>query len=375
MTGKTVSSVRNACQESQRRWQVFAQDECAINAIGIFAQLWIGFSLYCYDHVGTPGWISLLLTFPYPLLLIFLGLYLLRRAEPGVGPIDAAVGENKAAPFHFIFALLHFSDAFLAFYALSAIMADVMPDLSVWEIDFAVSLLCAASLGKNAGYTLPRLAGFLKWLIGALLLYCLIIAVPYGKPSHFFPLLGYGPLSIGKAALWMCGAFSSAASPLLTSCQEERTILLRQKRTVLFPVFCAFLFGLIAYGFSIWLLPIYAMFRPASLGWRLLLITHMTPSIPAWSMEVIGLALLLLLSICRNVSLSSGIMARGMKKNEPRSLPALLLLMMAVPCALNSDSIQRFVLLIAALRSFAAFFILALLCTVSLYRRRKAADA
>jgi hypothetical protein len=47
--------------------------------------------------------------------------------------------------------------------------------------------------------------------------------------------------------------------------------------------------------FSVWLMPVYAMARRETLGWRLLLLTNMTPSIPAWSMEALALLLLFFL--------------------------------------------------------------------------------
>ena len=297
MTNQTLSSVHSEASAEKQRVYTFARERCALSAMVIYAQLWIDFSLYLYDHVSTPGWISLLLIVPYAAAMLCMAKYLLFHTSGCDDPIVFAAGEKASRLFFILLSISPLFDGFISFYALCALIRDVMPDLSAWEGALAVAFTCAYSLSGKKERALPHLGSFLKWIVGILLLYCFLIAIPHGKASHFFPLMGNGIHSILKGSLWMCGSLSAAIWPLI-SAEPAEQMMYKQKASFGFSsVLIAILFALITYGVSIWLLPYYAMARPQALGWRLLLVTHMTPSIPAWSLEVIALLLLLMLSL------------------------------------------------------------------------------
>ncbi len=258
------------------------RDKSGLNALSVYAQLCVGFSLYLYGQVSTPGYLSALLTAPLLLLFFLPARFLARRKKPGISVTVSAAGANGSKIFFLCFSLLHLLDAQLAFFTLCAVVRDVMPDFERTAVALASALFCALGGGEDEG--LSRLSRPLKWLIGALLLYCVVIAVPHGRAAHFFPLLGYGPASILGGTLWISGAVASAVWPLLT---REDTEPPRRFFLTLRAPLLALALGIVTYLASVWLMPVYVMQRPESLGWRMLLLVHMTPSVPAWSMEVI----------------------------------------------------------------------------------------
>ena len=368
---KTVTSVHSTAQMLLQRRLSSVRDKSGLNALSVYAQLYIGFSLYLYGQISTPGYLSTLLTVPVLLLLFLPGWFLARRKKEGLSVTASAAGKRGAKLFFLCFFLLHLLDAQLAFFALCAVARDVMPDLSRIAIALSAALFCALGGGGDEG--LCRLSRPLKWLVGALLLYCVIIAVPHGNAAHFFPLLGYGPVSILQGTAWISGAAASAVWPLLD--REDGEQPQGFFSVLLFPLLALGL-GIITFLASVWLMPVYVMQRPESLGWRMLLLVHMTPSVPAWSMEVIGLMLLLLASAAYSVSQASRSLAQfsGSKK-APRFLHAALLFLLSPACVIDPDGAQALLSLAAPWRTAAYFALLGALCLCSLIRGRKKMNA
>ena len=371
MMGWTETSVHSPAQMIAQRRMASLRDKSSMNALSVYAQLCIGFSLYLYGQVSTPGYLSALLTVPILLLLFLLGWFLSRRKKTGLSVLVSAAGTGGAKFIFLCFFLLHLLDAQIVFFALCAVVRDVMPVFGRVAAALAAALSCA--LGGGDDESLYRLSRPLKWLIGVLLLYCVIISMPHGSASHFFPLLGWGPASILQGALWMSGGLASAVWPLLTSEDQERPQ----------GFFSAFRFPLAAIGLgvftylvSVWLMPVYAMQRPESLGWCMLLLVHMTPSVPAWSMEVIGLMLLLLAASTYSASQASKALSQfGGKQKTPRFLTAALLFLLVPACAINPDSMQEMLAAAAPWRAAVYFVLLGFLCLFSLIRNKKKADA
>ncbi len=371
MTEQTVSSVHTEAEARKQRVCAYARERCVLNAMVLYAQLWIGFSLYLYDHVSTPGWISLLLTGPYAAALLYIGKFLASHTNGRDNLIVFAAGEKASKLFFILLSIPPLFDGFISFYALCALIRDVMPDHSAWEGAVAVAFTCAVSLDHGKEQALTHLGSFLKWIVGALFVYCFLIAIPHGKASHLFPIFGNGMNSILKGALWMCGAFSTAAWPYLTAGAEEQ-MLYKQKEVPIFrSVFILLLFSLITYGVSVWLLPFYAMARPQSLGWRLLLVAHMTPSIPAWSLEVIALLLLFMLALCVSIAHASAMLSKCIwRKKEPRFLKPILLMLMIPSCVTNTAHTKQIIILAAPWRAALSLLLLSILCLLSLLRTR-----
>ena len=342
------------------RQKASLRDACALNAMGVYAQLLAGFALFLYDRVGTPGYLCLPLSLAYVLPLWAMGRAVARRGIPAA---------RESRWIYGALALVRFIDGQILFSCFCAFLRDVMPDTSVWGMALAAALLCAFALdGKRDA--LPSLGRLLKWLIGALLLYCLFISLPHGKIDHFFPLLGWGPQTIGHGTLWLTGAVCGGVWPLILPAAREQNELVSQSKTGLISWAGAMGLGLITYLLSVWLLPVYAMVRPQTLGWRLMLIAHMTPSIPAWSMEVIALMLLFSLTLCHSVSQTGALLARCAKKEAPgRWVPLALLLLLIPAGAADSVNVRQALLLFAFLRGPAALLLVGLFFLKSLRGR------
>ncbi len=364
---KTVAAVHSDSEMLAQRRQASFRDKNALNAMSVYAQFCIGFSLYLYGHVSTPGYLSTLLTVPFMLLLFLPCRLIARRKKPGLSLVDSAAGTGGAKVFYLCFFLLHLLDAQLAFFVFCAVVQDVMPDCSRMAAALSAAVFCA--LGGGDQESLPRLSRPLKWLIAALLLYCGIAAVPYGKANHFFPLLGRGMPFILRGALWMSGAAASGVWPLLTCGEKECPhSLFPAVRSPLIAV-CL---GTVTYLFSVWLMPVYAMERPENLGWRMMLIVHMTPSIPAWSMSVAALMLLLLTAAAYSASQAAFALSRfGGKKKAPRFLNASILFSLTPACVMNPDAAEAFLAAAAPWRAAVCFFLLCLLAAYCAIRDKR----
>ena len=370
MMGQTETSVHSAAQMIARRRMASLRDKSGLNGLSVYAQLCIGFSLYLYGQVSTPGYLSTLLTVPALLLLFLPGWFLAGRKKAGKPVMVSAAGTGGARLFFLCFFLLHLIDAQLAFFTLCAVARDVMPDFERTAVALAAALFCA--LGGAEDEALNRLSRPLIWLVGALLLYCVIISIPHGSAAHFFPLLGYGPASILRGALWMSGAAASAVWPMLT--RDDRDDARGLFSAFRFPL-AAIGLGVFTYLVSVWLMPVYVMQRPESLGWRMLLMVHMTPSVPAWSMEVIGLMLLLPAASTYSASQAAKALSQfSGNQKTPRFLHAALLLLLVPACVIDPDSVQEILAAAAPWRAAAYFVLLGMLCLCSLIRNKKKAD-
>lgn len=369
--GQTETSVHSPARMIAQRRRLSLRDKSALNALSVYAQLCIGFSLYLYGQVSTPGYLSTLLT-ALTLPLFFLpGWFLARRKQPGLSVTVSAAGTGGARIFFLCFFLLHLMDAQLAFFTLCAVVRDVMPDFERTAVALAAALFCALGCGEDEG--LFRLSRPLKWLIGALLLYCVLISVPHGSASHFFPLLGWGPASILRGTLWISGGLASAVWSMLI---REDTEPPQGFFSALRAPLLALVLSIITYLASVWLMPVYVMQRPESLGWRMLLLVHMTPSVPAWSMEVIGLLLLLLSAATYSASQAALALSQfGGKQKKPRFLTAALLFLLVPACVTDPDSVQDLLSVAAPWRAAAYFVLLGSLCLFSLIRNKKKADS
>lgn len=350
-----------------RRQKARARDSLALNALGVYAQLLSGFALYLYGNVGTPGSLCLPLAMLPALPLWAMGRTILRRGMP-------APEKKGTRALYGCLALLRLMDGQIIFFCFCAFIRDVMPDASVWAMALAAALFCAFALdGKKEA--LPALGRLLKWLVGALFVYCLLIALPYGKADHFFPLLGRGVQTVATGALWLFGAVCGGVWPLILHPNPEEEKGLKALKKPGLPHWAAAVgAGAATYLLSVWLLPVYAMAKPQSLGWRLMLVAHMTPSIPAWSMEVIGLTLLFALTLCHSVSQTGELLALCAKKAAPsRGTPLALLLLLIPAAAADTENIRQALVFLAFLRGPAMLLLVGCLFLCRVRKREEKA--
>ncbi len=372
MTGKTTTGVHSPQQMEAQRWRALAQDRAALGGISVYSQIFIGMALYLYGHVSTPGYLSILLTIPFALLLLCLARKTAANSQEETGVISFAAGKRLEKPVLFLFLLLHLFNAQLTFAALCAMLLDTMPDHSLWKMALLVAPVLAWANSGRREDALARFARFLKWIIFFLFFYTFLSAVPHGSTAYFFPLLGYGWKTIGRGSMWMCGAVSSCVWPLLTP-QNGQALspLLKKKSAVTLPVLLAILAGCLTMLVSVWLMPVYAMARDETLGWRLMLAVNMTPSIPAWSMQTIGILLLFFLGLSHSANRASSLAAQMAGKQAASGWVTMLLLLALVPCAVaQSPQIQDTLIHLAFLRGPATLALLLFLYIGSAFHRK-----
>lgn len=295
------------------RQAALARDTWALSALNLYAQVTVGLALYVYGAVSTPGYLSVLLAMPLLSGLLLLTRWAVQKRKP---PRTLLLLPCAAC-------LL---DAQSALFSLCALMADVMPDISLPAAALGCALLLSLGLYRLSPHALPRLSRLLMFLIVPMLLFCGICAAGHGKAGHFFPLFGYGPLSILKGTAWILGAAATACCPLFTMDPPPVKVLL-------IPPLLSLLGGAATAFAAAYLMPVYALSAAHTVGWRLLLFTHMTPSVPCWSVQVCAEMLLLLLSLTVSVDRAVRLLGVSLGKRAAGSRAAALLLLLLVPAA------------------------------------------
>ena len=359
---------------AQRRGAL-ARDLSALTGMEMYAQIFLGLSLYVYDHVSTPGYLSLLLTLPFLLILLFWSRWLGKNTS-GTDGIWFQLKKPTARCLSLLLFLWAMLDAALLFYGLCVLFGDVMNDLHPLFAPAAVILFTALSLIRPGEHSLPRLAHLLRWIVGGMLLYCAAAAISHGSAAHFYPLLGYGFSSIVHGGLWMCGAVSGCCLPLLLTREESSLSSMTQKASILFrPALVSFCAGLLTMLAGVWLMPAYALAGPHTMGWKLLLVAHMTPSVPAWSLEVLGLTLLILLTLCSSLTRASVFLSISASTRKANScLPSALTLLLLTMAFLPSSQLQNALIGLSPYRAAAVIIVLAVLTFSTLRRKRKTAS-
>jgi len=253
----------------------FAQDQCILSAMGIYAQMVMGTAFYLYEHVSTPGYLSILLCLPLLLLIAFLSLFLARRTQ-GNALLELA-GKIPGKALALVLAAVFFLDAQMAAYAISAILSDVLPHLSPLLTMIAVALLMAAAIGGEDEYALPRLSRLVRFPLLLAIIFCAVTALPHGNGTYLSPVLGRGMPSVFQGALWMTGCLSGACCPLLIPHTAKTLSPLREKGSLLYrPILIAAALGIIYALISACMLPFYSLARPENLGFKLLLFTKIS---------------------------------------------------------------------------------------------------
>lgn len=367
MTGRTAVHTQEQMLAQRRDARLRAQ--CSLSGMQLYAQIAIGLSLYLFDHVSTPGYLSLLLMLPYLALLCALAQFVKKRAGSAEDPFFFAVGKRTGRMLMLPLILIHLMDALLLFFSLCAIAGDVMPDMSPMWVALFIALVTALSLStSHLRQPQAQMAHMLRWLVAGMLGFCMLAAIPHGSAAHFFPLLGYGPGRIVRGGCWMCGSAAGAVWPMLSPAGTDSA-----DRRQLFPALMrGWGAGVITMLFSVWLMPVYFMARPETLGWRLLVLTNMTPSVAAWSLEVVGLMLLMLLCLSASVSQAAGLTARCVGKRQAPPLWGMIFTLCLIPAgAFALPGIQRFLTNAAPWRGAAALAVLLVMAFGAAVKKEK----
>lgn len=370
---KTGTPVHSMDAMLRQRETALAHDQCVLSGVSLYGQLSIGIALYLYSHVSTPGYLSILLAAPFLLLVSLLSLWLARKAEPGQNVLSWAVGQRAGRVLAVGFGAVFWLDAQLASYSLTAIVQNVLPNVSTLWVSLAVAVMMAFTIGGGNKQALPRLTRLLRWLILAFFLYCLFAALPYGNTGHLFPLLGHGWERLFQGTVWICGCLAGACCPLVLPDAGQYMGALRSRTSLLLrPQVIALTAAVLTALFSAYLMPVYALSRPETLGWRLLLVTHVSPSVVGWSLFLCATMFLMLITLAAGVTQSASLLAWAAGK--PQANPAMItaLLMLQVPAnVLNLKGIEEFLSRIAPWRGAAVLVMLLILSLGALTKKGK----
>lgn len=365
---QTQTPVHSIKDMMRQRHRAYAQDQCILSAMGLYAQLVMGTAFYLYEHVSTPGYLSILLCLPLLLLMAFLSLRLSRRTKGGA--IFSLAGKIPGKALALILAAVFFLDAQLAAYAISAILSDVLPNLSPLLTMMAVALIMGASIGGEDEYALPRLSRLVRWPLLIAVIFCAVTALPHGNTAYLSPVLGRGAGSIFQGTLWMTGCLSGACCPLLLPHTAQTLSPLREKGALLYrPLIIA---GALAIGYaaiSSCMLPFYSLARPENLGFKLLLFTKVSGYAPAWSLLIFAHLFLMLIALSAGVLRSAALITwtAGKKKSSP-ALIIVLLLLLVPAAALKSMDVEKLLIALSPFRGAAVLIILTVLWILSLIR-------
>ena len=367
---ETHTSVQNTQELYAMRQRSQALEQCILSGISLFAQLLIGMAFYLYDHVSTPGYLSILLGVPFALLLAFFSFSLYRRAPQGCCLLLA--GKTGGKWLARLLSLIFLLDAQMAAFAISAILSDVLPHFSPLLTMLAVSLMMAAAIGGEEQYALPRLSRLLRWPLWAALLLCGLAALPHGSLAYLSPPLGRGMDTILQGGLWMSGCLSGACCPLILPGSIKKLSSLPEKRSLFLRPLIVSLLAACLYALLIaCTLPFFALARPENLGFRLLLFTKISGSALSWSLLVVSMLFLLLIALAAGVLRAAGLLSwtHG-KKHSPPLLTLGLLLLISPAAALKTLPLQQALITVAPFRGAAALLVLLLLWLLSLKHRK-----
>ena len=365
---KTNTPVHDPDQMRLQRALVGVSDQGAFSALSLYGQMFIGLALYLYGAVSTPGYLSVALVLPFLLALCLAAGWLSRRCRPGEDPAAAAVGDGTARLLGLLPAAAFLMDAQLALFALCAITREVLPDFSSLWTALMIAWMTALALGGgSAKDALPRLARLMRWVLLAMLLFCAAAALPYGHVGHLFPLWGHGAGSILRGALWMNGCAAGACWPWLMP--RDAAVSEQKEKRLLRPAFMALAAAAATALCSAYLLPVYALARPETPGWRMLLLTNVSPSVPGWSLLLTALLLLLLMALSAGVTRAGALIARAAGKESASPVLLFVLLTLLVPAgALDTNGIRRFLTAAAPWRAPVMAAYLLALCLGALKR-------
>ena len=358
---QTSTPVHSTKEMMAMRKASLAKEQSILSSLSLLAQALVGMALYLYDHVSTPGYLSIFLGLPLLILILWLSLYLYRRAPQGC--VLALAGPFPGRLLGAILTGVFLLDSQMAAFAISALLSDALPYLSPFLTMLAVSLMLAAAIAGDDPYALPRLGRLLRWPMLAALVLCGLAALHHGSVSYLFPALGEGAPTILKGSLWMSGGLAGACCPLILPLSAPRLFPLQQENKLLYrPLLGAGLFCCLYGVLAACTLPFYALARPESLGWRLLLFTKISGSALTWSLLLFTLLFLLLITLSAGILRAAEVIGWMQGKKKPSApLICALLLLIAPAASLKALPVQQFLISMAPFRSGAVLLTLIVL--------------
>lgn len=353
---QTTTSVSDRQGLLRERNRAYALEQYALSGLNLYGQIAIGLSLYLYSHASTAGYLSLLALLPFCLALVLGSLHICRKRKPGQTPLVSALGKPVAGIVSVALAAVSLLDAQLAAFVLCAVLSDVLPQVSSLWVALAVAVVSALAVGGGDEYGLPRLARLIRWVLLLMIGFCAATAAPYGSPGHLAPWLGQGLPSIAHGAFWMSGCAGSCCLPLLLPQRDSNLqSLCQEARPGIRSMLCCLGLGAATALFSAFLLPFYALSRKETVGWRMMLLSNVSPSLPAWSLLLCAVLFLLLMLQATGVTRAAALIshAAGRRQVSPGLLTLLFLLLVPL-AALNTTDAEQLLIALSPWRGAVA---------------------
>lgn len=366
---QTGTAVHDLSSLYRQEKQALARNEWGLTALSVGGQAVIGTAFYLYAHVSTPGYISILLLIPAGLLLASFSMWLLKRA--GGGPALLLAGNAAGRGAALVLGVTCFLDAQMAAWALCALVGEALPQMSPLLPLLGAVLMTGAALQEGGG--LRRLARLLRALVPGAIGLCALTALPHGSPRYLAPWMGYGIPSILQGVLWMGGCLSGLCYPALMPDEKMGgALLIGGGRMARRAAWGALLFAAAYALISAWLLPVYGLARPESLGWRMMLFSKVSASSVAWALCLGGLTFLLLAAFGAGVQRSGRMLSFAAGKQGCLQWLMWGLPLLAVPAAaLQTVPVEKALRLLLPLRLPMAAGIMGILALGAIRKRGK----
>ncbi len=375
---RTTTTIHSEALMKTERAGAFMRDQFSLNGMLLYAQLTLGTALYLIGHTSTPSYLSILAAIPLAVLLIVVARKIEGAAAPGASVLHSVMPPILAAAVSILLALSLLIDGQIVLYCFCAIVTHILPQSSLVRIAVTVSVAVPLAIHHGDESALGRLAGFLGFVLIAVILLTFITALPYGNVGHLFPLFGKGVDRMFSGFVWISGAAACTVAPYLLPTNKPSLDMLRgeKKRRLLKPI-CVMIGAALSALMRSYLLPYYALARPDTLGSQLLIVPEVSPSILGWSLYMTVILLLLVIVFSAAVTQASSFLRDGFQMREVKStLTPFLLALATVPlAALNLESGKDILLRIAPYRLALTGLALAVCGACLLLRKKGGAKA
>ncbi len=373
---QTTTDVHSMESMVDQRYHHLAHSYGTLWAVSLFAQVLSGASLFLFDHVSTPAYMSILLAcIPLALLMLMGGIVLKRRAE-NQNALQSALGTVLQKIVSGVLALSLLLDAQLAMTSLSEVVFSSLASSLQGALTILMGVCIAATLLRVDEHALPRMAQFFWWILLVALIFGMANVHEFSNPGHLFPLFGQGGGSILKGALWITGSVATCTCTALMPYSEGTLRALKtQAKSYGIKMLLSLAGGAGVMLFYAYLLPYYALARDQAFYKRLMILLQFSPSSTGWIL-IMAAYMLLFLIAATNALHHSGLMITNiLGPKRTRVVFVVLTLLTLSALYFNDQSVSKWLVDLLPYRT--ALVLLAMLAALigSLVRKQPQKEA
>ena len=327
----TATAVNSLQTEKQQRSTAEVRAYRSMCELMLYSQLVLYGTLVVLPKAGSASW-WMAGALVLPALAIGGIVRWARRGGLEMGEtLLKGLGSKGRAAAGILYGLLLGADIQWALSGLTELTASfVIEDGGVWQLApwGAVAGIAAVCLGREMG--VARSCYLLRWLLAAVLVGCVIAALPMGDVVHLFPWQFEG-LETDIKQLW---GWSAGLWPMVligAAPGGARSGHAREFRSVL----CAIAGVLLLFFGYCFVLPPRTFLLPMTWGERMVVFLRATPSKLIWELLIIFKMTVMLLNICAAASLAGRLLTRWTFPKVYPGLWAAGLILAALPLAAN----------------------------------------